>query len=320
MKRRDLFKAGMAAFAGSLFNKAAFGGESGLRDASAPLLRRRYADGIELSIIGFGGIVVVGLDQPDANRTVSESIDAGVNYFDVAPSYGDGEAEEKLGKGLKPYRNNIFLACKTTERDAGGSEKELNISLKRVGVDHFDLYQLHAVTELKEVEQIFAPKGAIETFVKAQKEGKIRFIGFSAHSEEAALSLLDHFKFDSVLFPINFVCYGQGNFGPRVVEKAKKSGASRLALKTLAYTPIADNVEKKYPKCWYRPVDEESLAEKALRFTLSQEITAAIPPGDERLYKMALTLAKRFKPMSENEITALLQQTQNIEPLFPLQT
>ena len=318
MKRRDLFKAGMAAFAGSLINKVTFGKESLSGDSAAPLIKRRYADGIELSIIGFGGIVVVGMDQPEANRTVSESIDAGVNYFDVAPSYGDGEAEEKLGKGLKPYRNNIFLACKTTERSAGESEKELNISLKRIGVDYFDLYQLHAVTQLEEVEQIFAPKGAMETFIKAQKEGKIRFIGFSAHSEEAALSLLDRFKFNSVLFPINFVCYGQGNFGPRVVEKAKESGASRLALKSLAYTPLASNAEKKYPKCWYRPVDDVSLADKALRFTLSQEITAAIPPGDERLYKMALTLARQFKPMSENEMSSLLKQTQNIKPLFPL--
>ena len=228
------------------------------------------------------------------------------------------EAEEKLGKALKPYRNNIFLACKTTERDAKGSEEELNISLKRVRVDHFDLYQFHAVTEMEEVEKIFAPKGAVETFVKAQKEGKIRFIGFSAHSEEAALALLDRFEFNSILFPINFVSYARGNFGPRVVEKAKEKGASRLALKVLAHTPIPDEVEKKYPKCWYKPVDDESLAEKALRFALSQDITAAIPPGDENLYKIALSLAMRFKPMDDEEINQLFAQTRNLEPLFPL--
>jgi predicted aldo/keto reductase-like oxidoreductase len=318
MKRRELFKAGMAAFAGSLMNNVLFGGEFLADERSGPLMKRRYADGIDLSIIGFGGIVVVGMEQPEANRIVAESIDGGVNYFDVAPSYGDGEAEEKLGKGLKPYRNDIFLACKTTERDAKGSEEELNISLKRIGVNHFDLYQFHAVTDMDDVDKIFAPKGAIETFIKAQKEGKIRFIGFSAHSEEAALALLKRFNFDSVLFPINFVCYAQGNFGPRVVEKAKESGAARLALKSLAHTPMPDGVKKKYPKCWYKPVDDKSLAEKALRFTLSQEITAAIPPGDERLYKMALSLARRFKPMDDDEIGSLLEQTKNMEPLFPL--
>jgi predicted aldo/keto reductase-like oxidoreductase len=311
MKRRDLFKAGIIALATTLTNKISFGRDLFLDKQPDTLKKRDYAEGVDLSIIGFGGIVVVGMDQPAANNSIAESVDAGVNYFDVAPSYWDGEAEEKLGKGL-------FLACKTTERDAQGSEEELNISLKRVGVDHFDLYQFHAVTDMEEVEKIFAPRGAIETFLKAQKEGKIRFIGFSAHSEEAALALLDRYDFNSILFPINFVSYAQGNFGPRVVEKAKEKGASRLALKALAHTPIPDEVEKKYPKCWYKPVDEESLAEKALRFTLTQDITAAIPPGDERLYKMALSLAMRFKPMDDEEITNLFEQTNNNEPLFPL--
>jgi predicted aldo/keto reductase-like oxidoreductase len=318
MNRRDLFKAGMAALVTGLVNKVSFGRESIMEKPSKTLQRRRYTEGVDLSIIGFGGIVVVGMDQPEANNTVAESIEAGVNYFDVAPSYWDGEAEEKLGKALKFHRNDIFLACKTIERDANGSEEELNISLKRVGVDHFDLYQFHAVTDMEEVKKIFAPSGAVETFVKAQKEGKIRFIGFSAHSEEAALALLDRFEFNSVLFPINFVSYAQENFGPRVVEKAKENGASRLALKALAHTPIPDGVEKKYPKCWYKPVDEESLAEKALRFTLSQDVTAAIPPGDEKLYRMALSLAQGFNPMDDEEISLLLEQTKSIEPLFPL--
>jgi predicted aldo/keto reductase-like oxidoreductase len=318
MKRRDLFKAGIIALATTLTNKISFGRDLFLDKQPDTLKKRDYAEGVDLSIIGFGGIVVVGMDQPAANNSVAESVDAGVNYFDVAPSYWDGEAEEKLGKGLKPYRNDVFLACKTTERDSRGSEQELNISLKRVGVDHFDLYQFHAVTDMEEVEKIFAPRGAIETVLKAQKEGKIRFIGISAHSEEDALALLYRYDFNSILFPINFVSYAQGNFGPRVVEKAKEKGASRLALKALAHTPIPDEVEKKYPKCWYKPVDEESLAEKALRFTLTQDITAAIPPGDERLYKMALSLAMRFKPMDDEEITNLFEQTNNNEPLFPL--
>lgn len=318
MNRRDVFKAGIGALATTLLSKVSFGKEFLMKIPEGQLKKRKYAEGVELSIIGFGGIVVVGMDQKTANSTVSESINAGVNYFDVAPSYWDGEAEEKLGKALTSYRNDVFLACKTMERDAKGAEEELNISLKRVGVDHFDLYQFHAVTEMEEVEKIFAPKGAAETFLKAQKEGKIRFIGFSAHSEEAALSLLEHFEFNSILFPINFVSYAQGKFGPKVVEKAKEKGAARLALKALAHTPIPDEVDKKYPKCWYKPVDGQSLAEKALRFTLTQDITAAIPPGDEQLYKMALSLAMRFKPMNEQEIIQLFEQTKNSEPLFPL--
>ncbi len=280
--------------------------------------KRPYSKEINLSIIGFGGIVVVGMKQKKADKTVAESINTGINYFDVAPSYWDGEAEEKLGKALQPQRKNIFLACKTMERSAAGAEKELNLSLKRVGVDHFDLYQFHAVTTMDEVESIFAPQGAAETFLKAQKDGKIRFIGFSAHSEEAALALLDRFEFNSVLFPVNFVNYGQSDFGPKVVRRAREKGTAVLALKSMAYTPWPENAKKTCDKCWYKPVDDPELAEKALRFTLSQDITATIPPGDENLYHLALQIARRFSPMGPKEQDKFLQSTAGLNSLFPL--
>ncbi|MDP6552705.1 MAG: hypothetical protein QF574_11045, partial [Arenicellales bacterium] len=84
------------------------------------------------------------------------------------------------------------------------------------------LYQLHAMGNMQEVEQVLAPGGAMETFEKAREEGKVRYLGFSAHSADAAVALMDRYSFDSVLFPINYVCYAQGNFGPQVVAKAKQ--------------------------------------------------------------------------------------------------
>ena len=318
MKRRDVIKTGVSAMAASLASKSVIGRAMMNTENLPPLPKRNYTENVHLSIIGFGGIVVVGMAQDDANRIVSNSFEAGVNYFDVAPSYADGEAEQKLGIALKPYRKDVFLACKTTERSAEGAQKELDISLRRLGVDHFDLYQFHAVTEMREVEELLGPKGAAETFLKARQEGKIRFIGFSAHSEEAALALLDQFEVDSVLFPINYVCFAQANFGPQVIEKAKKQGAARLALKALAYTPRQDNEEQSYPKCWYKPLTDKSLIEKALRFTLSQDITAAIPPGDEHLYQMALNQARRFEAMTEPEQKELLASAKGLTSLFPL--
>jgi len=222
-----------------------------------------------------------------------------VNYFDVAPSYGDGEAESKLGPALAPYRQRVFLACKTQRRDAAGAREELERSLKRLRSGHFDLYQHHAVTKLEEVERIFAPGGAQELFLKAREEGKVRYLGFSAHSVEAALAMLDRFTFDSVLFPINFVCYAQGNFGPQVAARARQKGAALLALKALAYTRWPTGTDRNKPggpKTWYQPVTERRLAGLALRFTLSEDVTAAIPPGDEKIYPMALELAAEFRP------------------------
>jgi aryl-alcohol dehydrogenase-like predicted oxidoreductase len=289
---------------------------SRLAFAKRTLPRRRYRDGVELSIIGFGGIVVIGQEQKKADRTVADAIERGVNYFDVAPTYGDGEAETKLGNALVPHRKNIFLACKTTQRDARGAQAELERSLERLHTDHFDLYQFHAVSSMKDVEQILGAGGAAETFLKAREQGKVRYLGCSAHSAEAALALMDRFKLDSILFPVNFVLYEQGKFGPQILAKAKEKGVARLALKSLAYTKWPEGTPKTHPKCWYQPVADRGMAAKALRFTLSEDITAAIPPGDEGLFEMALELASEFKPLSAGERRTLLAGTAGVEPLF----
>jgi predicted aldo/keto reductase-like oxidoreductase len=286
------------------------------RTAGGTLPRRPYRDGIELSIIGFGGIIVVGHEQEAANAEVAYAVERGVNYFDVAPSYWDGEAERKLGVALQPFRATSFLACKTGRRDAAGATEELERSLGRLKTDHFDLYQLHAVTKLEDVDTILGPGGALDAFVKAREAGKVRYLGFSAHSQEAALRLLDAFAFDSVLFPINYVCYAKGAFGPAVVQKAKEKGAARLALKALAHTSLEKGAEKKWAKTWYRPIDEIDLARRALRFTLSEDVTAAIPPGHAELFRIAVDLASAFEPLSPAERSALLADATNPEPLF----
>jgi aryl-alcohol dehydrogenase-like predicted oxidoreductase len=304
MKRRDFLS---SALAGSPLARAA-------RQTELP--RRPFRDDVKLSIIGFGGIVVVGLEQKEADRMVAASIDRGVNYFDVAPSYWDGEAETKLGRALKPYRNKIFLAEKTTQRTAAGARAELETSLGRLGTDHVDLYQFHAVTTMEDVEAITAPGGAAEAFFEARRDGKVRYIGFSAHSVEAALALMDRLELDSILFPINFVCWSRGNFGPQVLARAKQKGVARLALKAMAHSALPQGAKRSHAKCWYRPVTDRALAGQALRFTLSEDITAAIPPGDERLYQMALELAAGFRPLAEAERAALLESAAGLEPIF----
>ncbi|MGD0549564.1 MAG: aldo/keto reductase [Candidatus Bathyarchaeia archaeon] len=278
--------------------------------------RRRFKSGVELSVIGFGGMIVVGLAQKEANQIVADAVSQGINYFDVAPQYGEGEAEQKMGPALQPYREDVFLACKTLRRDAQGAREELDRSLKRLRTDHFDLYQFHAIVTMEEVERIFAPGGAIETFIRAREEGKVRFIGFSAHSTEAALAMMDRFDFDSILFPINFVCYGQGGFGPQVVQRAKEKGVARLALKAMAHGPWPEGAERKYPKCWYLPLDDREAGLNALRFTLSEGVTAIIPPGDERLYRLALELTDSLEPLTAKERELLLASTQGWQPLF----
>ncbi len=287
-----------------------------IRESEAGKIEKRSLGrtGEKLSMIGFGGIVVMDATPKQASNRVSEAIDYGINYFDVAPSYGD--AEIKLGPALEPYRKNIFLACKTTERSKEGARRELEQSLKRMRTDHFDLYQLHAVTTPEDVEKIFGSDGAIETVMAARKEGKVRFLGFSAHSVEAAQALMERFEFDTILFPFNRNTWHTGNFGPQVLDMAHKKGMGILALKAMAKGPWPEGTVNKLPKCWYEPYTDPEEALLGLRFTLSHPITAAIPPGNEELFKMALQLSNRIKPMNAEEIEAIKMKSLNIKPLF----
>jgi len=277
--------------------------------------RRAYGKAGEmLSIIGFGGIAVSQVEPAQARELVAEACGRGVNYFDVAPTYGN--AEERLGPALEPYRKDVFLACKTTQRRRDGAAGELRNSLAMLRTDHFDLYQLHGVNTREDFEQVTGPGGALEAFVEARDQGLVRHIGFSSHSVERALALLDHFAFDSVLFPINWTQYFQADFGPQVVAKAEEKGVARLALKALAYGKFPEGKEKVYPKCWYEPIDDPELASLALRFSLSQPITAAVPPGEAPLFRMALDIAEGFTLITEGEIEELRQRSAQATPFF----
>ena len=279
--------------------------------------RRSFGQtGRDLSILGFGAIIVTDVTTSEAAAYVGEAIDRGVNYFDVAPSYGN--AETMLGPALAPYRDDVFLACKTGKRDAAGAREELENSLRELQTDHFDLYQLHAMTSPEDVSQAFGPGGAMETFVKARAEGKVRHLGFSAHSVEAALAAMRQFDFDSILFPFNFVTYEQAGFGPQVLEEAERRGVARLALKGMARGPWRDGDPNRgeYPKPWYEPLADRTEATLALRYCLSLPITAAIPPGDIRLFRMALDIADAFTPLTDEERNEVKQKAQVETPLF----
>ena len=288
------------------------------KKATTPIPKRKLGKtGAELSIIALGGVALMDTDQSFTNHLVAEALDRGINYFDVAPEYGN--AQERLGPALEPHRQRVFLACKTLERSKTGAAAELDQSLKLLRTDHVDLYQLHALTKMSDLEQALGPGGAMEAFVAARQAGKVRFIGFSAHSVETALAALDRFDFDTILFPTNFVMYSQANFGPQVHARAREKHMGILALKSMAKTRWpASAKEHPHPKCWYQPCAMPEEASLALRWTLSQPITAAIPPGDEQLFRLAMDVAQHFEPLREEEEKTLMARATGVEPLFKL--
>jgi predicted aldo/keto reductase-like oxidoreductase len=276
--------------------------------------RKLGKTGEKLSIIGFGGIVVKDASTAEAEERVSEAIRHGVNYFDVAPSYGNAEA--MLGPALEPFRKDVFLACKTNRRTQDEAERELEKSLENLRTDHFDLYQLHAVAKLSDVDTIFSSNGALKTLLKAREDGRVRYLGFSAHSVEAAMELMNRFNFDTILFPINFATWHAGNFGPQVLERAREKEMGILALKAMAHRPWQEGAPRTINKVWYEPLTDPADAGLALRFTLSHPITAAIPPGHEDLFRLGLKLAMEFEPLTPEETVKIKHKGISAEPLF----
>ena len=268
-----------------------------------------------LSIIGFGGIVVRDVSTHEAAQSVRNAVDAGINYFDVAPSYGN--AESMLGPALEPFRKDVFLSCKTGRKDKAGARQELEQSLEYLRTDYFDLYQLHAVSSVEDVHTLLGKGGALETCLEAQKEGKIRYLGFSAHTVEAAMELMKGFDFDTIMFPFNYASWNKGNFGPQVLEKAKEKQMGIIALKAMAKGRWPQNADRsKYPKAWYEPLDNREDALLGLRFSLSHPITTAIPPGEPSLFQLALNLRDEIHPMKQEEIDQLKIRSLDHDPLF----
>ena len=235
--------------------------------------------GIRVSAVVFGGIINMEESQVQANQYVADAIEAGVNYFDVAPTYGD--AEVRLGPALAPYRKDVFLACKTEERSAKGARERMEDSLKKLKTDHFDVYQLHALTTQEDLDRAFGPDGAMETVLRAKRDGMIRNIGFSAHSEDVALKALSMFDFDTVLFPLNWALGIQTGWGDRISDAVREKHIGLLGMKSLVRRKWRSYEAKPYPKSWCQPIwSNEALGVAAMKYAVLKGAQTLVPPGN----------------------------------------
>ena len=170
-------------------------------------------------MIGFGGIVVMDESPDAAANIVAEAVDRGINYFDIAPSYGNAQERPRPGaRALSQERASWPARPKAARRTTRASSSRNRLRLLKT--DHVDLYQFHALTKMKELDQVLGPGGAMETMEAAKKEGKIRYIGFSVHSQETALAAMDRYNFDTILFPVNWVLFTQAGLRPKDSEES----------------------------------------------------------------------------------------------------
>jgi aryl-alcohol dehydrogenase-like predicted oxidoreductase len=266
----------------------------------------------------FGAAAFGRIKQAEADTAMELLISAGVNHIDVAPSYG--EAELRVGPWMPRERERFFLGCKTMERTKAGAAAELRGSLERLQVDAFDLYQIHAVTNLDELEQVTRPGGTLEAIIEAREAGLTRFIGITGHGVETPrvfLEALRRYDFDTVLFPLNFVQYANPDYRAEAAELlrlCRERDVGTMIIKSITKRPWGEQ-NQKY-NTWYQPFDDLASIQDAVNFVLSQDVTGLCTASDHRILPLVLEACNKFAPLDATEQEALIASASQYEPLF----
>jgi hypothetical protein len=283
--------------------------------------------GQESSIAAFGAIALDALEPEAANRLVELVLAAGVNHFDVAPTYGD--AERKLGPKLREHREEIFLGCKTLERSYEGAMQELERSRTRLGVDTIDLYQVHALGSREDLDTITGPDGALRAFREAQDAGIVDHIGVTGHDDPALLvEAIDRIDgLDSIMFPLNPVVAGKQDGDhdyQSVLARADEAGVGTLGIKAFAEAPWPDTDVLPEPRrpyaTWYDPVDDPDEIAERFEFAAAQGLTSVLTPGDPTLVPMVLAAATKYDGMDEAAQERLMERVKDNESPVPRTT
>ena len=266
----------------------------------------------------FGAVALATIDQPGANSALDLALEHGINHIDVAPGYVD--AEERVGPWLQPRRDQFFLGCKTAERRRNPAMMELNRSLKRLRTDYLDLYQLHAITTLDELDAAFSPGGAMETLRTARDQGKVRFLGITSHGMQAAsvqMNALERFDFDTIMFPLTPRLYAEPDYrrdAEHLLQIAAERGVGVMIIKAAAKGPRPATGHRF--NTWYEPHDAYEAIEQGVRFALSQPVTGVVTTGDVEVLPLFLRAVENFSPLSPDEQDALIAQRAEQEELI----
>jgi aryl-alcohol dehydrogenase-like predicted oxidoreductase len=249
--------------------------------------RRLGRLGHESSVLLYGGAALSEVDQDTADRSIQQALDAGINHFDFAASYGD--AELRLGPWMSRIRKDIFLATKTGDRDREGAWASINRSLERLQTDRVDLLQLHAVGDLDELGKVLGKDGAIEAAVRAKDEGLIGDVGITGHGTRATathLEALRRFPFATVLTPLNPVLWRDPAFRSdyeALVEEVRRQDAGLMTIKTASRRNWPEGAEQTH-STWYEPFTDDERIRATVSWVLAHdEITGLATSGDVRL-------------------------------------
>ena len=331
VERRDLLKLGAAAAAGLVAGrlsaepaaveapKPAATGPSGHpwnpRTADAMPTRNLGKTGFRVGIFSLGGQAAIEKAENDAVAVplIERALDLGVNYVDTSARYG-GEArwsERYFGQVLPKRRSEVFVATKTHDRGRDGSLKLLETSLKLLRTDHVDLWQLHAMSTMEDVEKVTAKGGALEAFREAREQKLVRFLGLTGHTDPAVLAeAIRRFPFDTVLLAVNAADPHHLPFASELLPLAVEREMGIVGMKIPArgrllagYVPPP--LEEQRGRVKATRTGTLSMAE-AMRYVLTLPVSTVIVGCDSiPQLEENVAIAKAFTPLSGGQLAAL---------------
>ncbi len=260
--------------------------------------------GEKVAMIGIGGYHMgMQQDEQESIRIVRTAVDGGINFLDNCWDYNNGTSEVRMGKALRDgYRQKVFLMSKIDGRTKASAAFQIDQSLQRLQTDHVDLMQFHEVIRPDDPDRIFAVGGAIEAMVAAQKAGKVRYIGFTGHkSPDIHLHMLDvahkhNFHFDTVQMPLNVMDAHYNSFADNVIPVAQKEGIAILGMKPMGDHFILQSNTVTPIEC--------------LHYAMNLPTSVVITGCDSvARVQQALEAARSFKPLSKQEVAAILART-----------
>src|SRR6478735_1085292 len=262
--------------------------------------------GEEVSLLALGGahIGLSSLSEDESIRLQHAAFDAGVTFLDNAWEYNAGISEVRMGQAIKTWhsRDDLFVMTKDCahDRKAGNSMVKLEQSLRRLQIDHLDLWQLHEVVWEDDPDWIFAPGGSAEALLKAKEQGKVRYIGFTGHKSPAIHKrmLSQGFPWDAVQMPLNVLDAHYESFEREILPICLEQGIAVIGMKSFAAGNIFDETD-------ITPAE-------ALRYSMSLPVATVVSGIDSfDVLEQNLAIARGFTPMSDEERAALIARTAN---------
>jgi aryl-alcohol dehydrogenase-like predicted oxidoreductase len=237
-------------------------------------------------VLIYGAAALAEVSQEVADQSIQQALDAGINHFDTAASYGD--AELRLGPWMPRIRKQIFLATKTGEREREAAWASINKSLERLQTDYIDLIQLHAVGDLDELDKATGPGGALEAAIRARDEGMVGAIGITGHGHDAPTThreALKRFPFDTVLTPLNYALARDDEYRAaweELAEETQRQDVGLMIIKTISRRNWPED-EHRYTT-WYEPFDEQDKITAAVAWVLKHpQVTGIATAGEVSL-------------------------------------